>query len=850
MDGPSSLLDQVAPQTAPWALSAIEVAAGAGVDPAIGLTDSEANHRLAATGPNVITTERARSLGASILAQLRETMILVLLGAAVLTAATGDLADMAVILLVVAVNTTVGVIQERRALGAVAALQALAAPTARVRRDGRVTDLPATDLIPGDILVLTEGDVVGADARLIEAHQLTVDEALLTGEALPSARTLDVVGDAATPIADRTSMVHGGTLVVHGTGIAVVVATGKHSAIGAISVLLEHATAPVTPLQRRLARLGRILSVGAVGACLLVAGLGLLQGQDWEVVAVTAISLAVAAIPESLPAVVALSLAAAARRMARHGAIIRTLPAVETLGSITVLATDKTGTLTSGEMATVALWTPLRGEEPLTDAPLPGPGLGQDAAGPLAVLEAAVLCSDAVLGQPGGDMTEVALVTGATTCGIDVMGLRVRFPRIDVIPFDADRRDMSTTHTGPDGSFTITKGAPEAVLPATGDTAAQDVAERWASDGRRMLGVTRTDRAGKLCLLGLIAIADPVRPEAIAAISACRGAGITTVMITGDHPGTAQAVARQTSMLDPPATGTHGADVGPRIHARTDPAAKLALISDWQRDGHVVAMTGDGVNDAPALRAADVGVAMGRRGTDVARGAADLILTDDSLATVVVALAEGRRVFDNIRRFVRYALAGGTAEIAVMLLGPFLGLPLPLLPAQILWINLVTHGLPGVAIGAEAAEPDLLRRAPRPPQEGVLTRRTTGQILILGTAVTTCCLAIAAWSKASDGPWQTMLFLTLAGGQLGLALTTRADTRPFWRVSLRGNPLLLAAVTSSAALMLAAVYLPGLDDLMGTQTLSAGELGVVLAASLCPAVVAQLGVALRRRART
>ncbi|MFI5960087.1 cation-translocating P-type ATPase [Cryptosporangium sp. NPDC051539] len=812
----------------PWARPAGDVAAGLGVDPAIGLTDDAVARRLAEIGPNVIATERERSIWASALAQLRETMILVLLGAAVLTALTGDLADMAVILLVVAVNTTVGVVQERRALGAVAALRALAAPTARVRRSGTVRPLEATGLVPGDVLVLSEGDVVGADARLCDAHDLTVDEALLTGESLPSHRSVEPVGTAAAPVADRASMVHGGTLVVHGSGTAVVTATGARSAIGGIADLLAGTEIPVTPLQRRLARLGRGLSAVAVGACAVVAGLGLLRGENWELVAVTGISLAVAAIPESLPAVVALSLAAAARRMARQGAIVRTLPAVETLGSITVLASDKTGTLTSGDMAAVAVWTPGDGELPLGTEPLPGTEAP-------ALMAAAVLCSDAVPGEPGGDMTETAVVDAAVRAGLDVAAVRAAAPRTGVVPFDAGRRDMSTTHPGP---VTFTKGAPEAVLgPA--DEAAREAADRWAGEGRRMLAVAETRPGRPRRVLGLIALADPVRPEAPDAIRAAHRAGIATVMITGDHPGTAEAIARRTGILDAPDRLGHDPGVGPLVHARADPGTKLDLIAAWRKQGHVVAMTGDGVNDAPALRAADVGVAMGRRGTDVARGAADLVLTDDSLATVVAAVAEGRRVFDNVRRFVRYGLSGGLAEILVMLLGPFLGLPLPLLPAQILWINLVTHGLPGVAIGAEGAEPDVLRRPPHDPAEGVLTRRTAAQTALYGTALAAACLAVAGWGHASGAPWQTMLFLTLAGGQLGLALATRSDARPVWRLSPRANPFLFAAVASSALLMLAGVYLPGLGTLLGTEPLTADWLGVVVLGAVVPAVVAQ-----------
>ena len=832
-----SIVETSGSQPSAWCQDGQTVAADLGTDPATGLTDAEAARRLRLDGPNVITTERSSSVFRSIGGQLKDTMILILLAAGALTIATGDFADAAVILLVVVVNSVVGVVQERRALGAVEALRSMAAPTGVVRRAGVTIEIPTADVVLGDILVLCEGDVVPADARLLTADDLEVDEALLTGESLPSARDVAVVADPAAPIGDRRCLVHGGTLVLHGTGTGVVIATGERSAIGGIAELLHNSPAPATPLQRQLARLGRQISILAIASCAVVAALGLLQGQSWELVLVTAISLAVAAIPESLPAVVALSLAAGARRMARHGAIIRTLAAVETLGSVTVLASDKTGTLTSGDMAVVATWTPASGEQDLDEE----------------LLTAAVLCNDAEIGTTGSP-TELALIDGATRAGLDVLGIRAKWPRLSVVPFDRDRRDMSTTQGGPGGPFVITKGAPEAVLQLGTDPPGPDgrtglaVAAAWAGLGRRVIAISRSSGNTPYRLLGLVAIADPIRPEAPAAIQACRDAGITTVLITGDHPGTADAIARQTGLLNP---ATDGAGrVQPRVYARADPVTKLRLINAWQHDGQVVAMTGDGANDAPALHAADIGVAMGRRGTDVARGAADVVLTDDSFATIVTAVAEGRRVFDNIRRFVRYGLAGGGAEIAIMLLAPLLGFPLPLLAGQILWINLLTHGLPGVAMGAEVAEPDVLRRPPRPPGEPIMTPVLIIETVILGLALTVSGLAAAAWTRAGGGAWQSVLFGALAVGQLGLALTTRSDHRPAWRLPMSGNPMLLGAVALSTALVLAALYLPPLQTLLRTVALGPAEVLTILVAAAVPAVVAQLLVPFRNRQRS
>jgi P-type Ca2+ transporter type 2C len=839
----------------PWSSTGDSVAASLGTVLTDGLSPQAAATRLQTVGANIIATESKHTLLGSVTAQLRDTMIQVLLAAGLLTVLTGDYSDAAVIAFVVIVNTTVGVVQERRAVGAVEALRSLAAPTATVRRGGRRIEVSTAEVVPGDLLVLVEGDVVAADARLLDAYELEVDESLLTGESLPSARDVLPVADATTPVGDRRCMVHGGTLVLHGRGLAIVVATGAQSQIGGISLLLARTRSPITPLQQRLGRLGQVMSVIAIAGCLLVAALGLIRDQPWDLVLVTAVSLAVAAIPESLPAVVALSLAAGARRMARHGAIVRTLGAVETLGSVTVLATDKTGTLTTGEMAAVATWTPAGGEVEVAQAghgPDLAAALAGAAPGPRALLEAAMLCNDANAEATVGGLTELALVKAAPLVGLDVRALRNEYPRIAEVPFDRDRRDMSTTHQGPDGVFVITKGAPEAVLEQPDSSRpeigiGQRTADDWAGDGRRVIAVSLSTDGDGFRLLGLIAIADPIRPEVTPAVKACREAGITPVLITGDHPGTAQSVARGTGLVDAVLGGA--GPVGERVHARADPATKLRLVNAWQRAGQVVAMTGDGVNDAPALRAADIGVAMGRRGTDVARGAADLVLTDDSFATIVTAVAEGRRVFDNIRRFVRYGLAGGGAEIAIMLIGPFLGLSLPLLAGQILWINLVTHGLPGVAIGAEQAEPDVLQRRPRTSAEPILTRRLISQIVILAIALTVSSLLAAIWTKSVGGSWQSVLFAVLAVGQLVLALTTRSDTRPFWRVPLRANPMLGWAVAGSGLLVLAALYLPPLQDMLRTEALTPTELLTVGLCALLPAVVAQGMVALGHRAR-
>jgi Ca2+-transporting ATPase len=820
---------------AAWELSPAEIADQQGVDPATGLDQDTAAARMTRDGPNEVPLHPPAPLWRSIVGQLRDTLVLVLLAAAVLTAVTGDLVDTAVIMLVVTVNTVLGVVQERRALREVRALDALVAPSARVTRNGRDSWVPTRELVCGDLLRLAAGDVVGADARLLASVQLHVDEALLTGESQPSARDATAVSPGPTTMADRTGMVHAGSTVLGGSGTAVVVATGTHTAIGQVALLVTGRRSPLTPLQRRLSVLGRQISLGVAVACLLFIASGLLRGQPWETTLVAAVALAVAAVPESLPAVVTLALSAGAGRMGRRGAVVRSLPAVETLGSVTLLATDKTGTLTWGAMRADRVWTPADGDCLLRAGPFP--------AATRTLLSAAALCNDADPSGAGPDGaegtadTETALVRAARDGGWDVAQLRRDHPRESEEPFDAVTRRMTTVHRRPDGSTTVlSKGAPEVLLPGlVGWAAAQCVSDAWAAVGGRVLAVT-ADGA----LLGLITFADPVRPEATAAVTALRRAGIDVVLVTGDHAGTAGAVARQVGIVD----AEH--PLADRVYARIEPAGKLDLVAGWRDAGHVVAMTGDGVNDAPALRAADIGVAMGQRGTEVAKEAADLVLVGDSLATVTAAVAEGRRVFDNVRRFVGYGLAGGLSEVLVMLMGPFLGLALPLLPAQVLWINLLTHGPVGVAMGGEPAAPDVLRRPPRDPAAGVLDRPLVAQLVLNGLALTAVCLAVAAWSHAVGGPWQTQLFITLAVGQLALALALRPAGA--WTTGrAAGVPWLPIAVAGNLALLAAAVLLPGLSDLLGTERIGMAETAFAVGPALIPGALILLIRAVRPR---
>ena len=840
---------------------------------AVGLSSAQAASRLAADGPNVLPAPRPVPPWRRVLAQLRDPLVLVLLAAAVLTTATGDWTDATVIVLVIVVNTAAGVIQEVKADHAISALTQLTAPDARVIRDGAQQHIPAADVVAGDLLVLAEGDIIPADAQVTEAAALLVDESALTGESVP----VDKI-----PGGGPGEMVSSGTVVVRGRGQAVVTATGTASAMGRVAALMTAGSA-LTPLQRRMIGVGRALAVAAVALCAIVLAIGLARGQGTELMVITAISLVVAAVPESLPAVVTLALALGARRMTARHALIRRLPAVETLGSVTVLGTDKTGTLTEGAMVARQLWTPageavvsgdgygphgrvLRDGRPLE--PAADPGLTE-------LLAAAALCNDAALRPPAGDQgwtavgdpTEAALLTAAARLGLQTGQLTAAMPRVSEIPFDSGRKKMTTVHRRPAGGVrVICKGAPECLLdpavlsddPAT-IARARDRAGELARDGFRVLAVAAADRPAappadelerRLRLLGLAGIVDPPRRAAAATIASCHAAGIAPVLITGDHPATARAIAAELGILRPgsdvidcsdPAADV--ADPRARVFARATPEQKLAIISARQAAGDVVAMTGDGVNDGPALRCADIGVAMGRRGTEVARQAADLVLADDNLQTVVIATEEGRRVYGNIRRFLLYGLSGGSAEIAVMLAGPALGLALPLLPAQILWVNLLTHGLPGVALGGEPADPGIMNRPPRPPAESVLGAGLWQRILRVGGVVAAVTLGIALWGHATGRPWQSMAFFALGTTQLAVALGSRA------RPGTLANPMLPAAVAAALALQFAGLYLPFLQDLLHTEPLTGIDLLVVFLASTAGYAAVRLDRILFRRTR-
>ncbi len=843
-----------------------------------GLTPEESARRRLESGPNELAAAPARSPLGMLVAQFSDYMILVLIAAAVISGVIGDVADTIVIVVIVVLNAVIGFFQEYRAERALAALKAMAAPTATVLRRGCPVLLPARDLVPGDTVLIEAGRIVPADLRLLEAASLRINESALTGESVPVDKITDPIAAADLPPGDRRNMAFKGTAVSHGRGVGVVVATGMRTEFGRIALLLTEADTVTTPLQRRLGAFGRGLALAVLGICSIVFVTGLLRGEPALPMFLTALSLAVAAIPEALPAVVSIALALGARRMMARNALIRRLPAVETLGSVTVICSDKTGTLTANEM---------RVEQYYCD----GAAAGAPGVGPAwdLLLDAMTVSHDAATGEAGlpvGDPTEVALLLAAQQAGRQRAARTESLPRIAELPFDSGRKCMTTLHRLADGRvLSITKGAPELLLPrctrerrgegtAMPDRAALLAAsERMAADGLRVLAVGTRHWTGlppdvaagpieqELDFVGLVGLLDPPRPEAGPAITSCLEAGIVPVMITGDHPLTARAVGARLGLIEARAAVVTGAELerladpdfdklvaATRVYARVSPEHKLRIVTALQRQGEVVAMTGDGVNDAPALRRADIGVAMGVAGTDVAREASAMVLLDDNFATVVRAVREGRRIYDNLRRFIRYVLTTNSGEILTIFLAPLLGLPMPLVPIQILWINLLTDGLPGLALAAEPAERNIMRRPPRPPNESVFARGLGLHALLVGLLMAALALGAQAWYLGREpGLWQTMVFTILCFAQLGHVLAIRSEETSLLTLGLLSNRPLLGAVLLTAALQLAVIYVPGLNALFRTAPLPPRDLALCAGAALVILGVVELEKWVRRQ---
>lgn len=833
-----------------------------------GLSDSEAVQRQIKFGKNELQAQGRKSAWWILAAQFKELMILILFTAAVISYFIGDSKDAIIILVIVILNAVVGFFQEYKAEKAMYELKRLAASTARVIRSGVTRTVPASELVPGDLVKLEAGDTVPADLRLIEVHSIKIEEASLTGESYPVIKIIDTLENKSIPLADRINLAYKSTTVSYGRALGVVVATGMQTEIGKIASLLQQPETE-TPLQKRMSDFSKKLSVIIVVICMVIYGIGMLRGENQLQMLMTAISVAVAAIPEALPAVITVALALGARRMVRKQALIRKLPAVETLGSVNYICTDKTGTLTLNQMSVRDVWVP---DPSLSLSGMPAQEL---------LLLAMSLNHDATYadGHLSGDPTEVAAVVYAHEHNQQLIDATQRFVRKEEIPFESDRRMMTTVHAFQDKFLVITKGAVESILKRcirAEESMVLKQAEAIAENGMRTLAYayklietipTSMDQLASLesdlTLIGLIGMIDPPRAEVFAAVQECKRAGIIPVMITGDHPKTAIAIARELGILAQDEEVLTGTDLNEmslelltsrvervRVYARVSAEQKLVIVKALQSKGNFVAMTGDGVNDAPSLKSANIGVAMGITGTDVSKQASDMVLLDDNFTTIVKAVREGRRIFDNIRKFIRYIMTGNAGEIWTIFLAPVVGLPIPLLPIHILWINLVSDGLPSIALAYEPAEASIMQRPPRKAGASIFSEGVGIHVLWVGLLIGVVCLIIQAVSIQRGLPhWQTMVFTTLSISQLAHVMAIRSADTFIYKHGFFRNRILLITVMITLFLQLALIYVPFLQDIFNTSPLSVKELLICFGAAALVFHLVELEKWIRQRKR-
>ncbi|MDP4129115.1 MAG: cation-translocating P-type ATPase [Bacteroidota bacterium] len=834
-----------------------------------GLTTPEAERRLKEYGYNEITEGKKKSAGLLFLYQFKNFMIIALIGAAVVSAIVGDMVDTLVIIAIVILNAIVGFVQEYRAEKAMEVLKNMAVSNARVIRNNILTTLSSRYLVPGDIIWLEAGDIVPADVRLTETIQLKLNESALTGESEVVEKNTRILNSYDLGPGDYSNMALKGTYITNGRGKGIVVGTGMKTELGEIAALIQEPGAQ-TALQKKMADLAKNLAYIILSVCAVIFLIGYLRGETVTIMLLTALSLAVAAVPEALPAVITIALANGAKKMAKKNALIRKLSAVETLGSVTYICTDKTGTLTVNKMTVEEIagrHFSLNQNSDVAEFDLEDDYKQ--------MLRGMALNNDVYLDEKGrilGDPTEIGLYEFAHAKGYNKSDLEKLYPRVAEIPFDSDRKCMTTIHRYGTKYIAYTKGAAEILFSRSED--GSDIARleselnKMLSAGFRVLAfasrefdtlpfaITPEIIESHLQLAGIAGIIDPPRREAIQAVHECKTAGIRTIMITGDHPVTATTIAKRLDILDTKddrvLTGSEmkvmseqqmrEAVVHVKVYARVSPEQKLNIVKALQKNGEYVAMTGDGVNDAPALKRADIGVAMGITGTDVSKEAAQLILLDDNFATIVKAVKEGRRIFDNIRKFICYILIGNSAEIWVIFLAPLLSLPIPLLPLQILWINLVTDSLPGLALSAERAERNTMHRPPRAPDQSIFADRLGLRILWIGLFFGLLTLGTQAFAiRLKDTHWQTMVFTILCVGQLFLALAMRSEKLSFFRLGAFSNPALLFVVAGSFIVQMALIYNSFFNTIFKTQPLTVSELAFCLVISSMPFFVVETG---------
>lgn len=879
-----------------------------GVQPQQGLGDGEAAQRRESSGFNELSEGKRLSPVTLFLNQFKDFMVLVLMGATLVSGLLGEYLDAVTIVAIILLNGVLGFVQEFRAERSLRALKGLSAPTAKVVRDGSMKVIPARDLVPGDIVLLESGDRIPADVRWLQCSSVYAEESALTGESVPVAKHAEAIYAEDVALGDQKNIGFLGTMVTRGTGRAVVVRTGMDTEMGKIADLLQNTDEQETPLQHRLEQLGKILIYVSLGLTIVVVLAGILHGQPAPAMFLAGVSLAVAAIPEGLPAIVTIALALGVQRMIKRKAIVRKLPSVETLGCASVICSDKTGTLTQNKMTVTALWTGGRELEVTGEGYAPVGGVFEkgrpvdlkNEQGLRRMMQIGALCSNAeiaetALSQPRGkkkgkgdeendtapttwelkgDPTEGALVALSAKMGLTAQTLAVTFQREHEFPFDSERKLMSVIASHPGGRLLCTKGAPDVLLgncayilwegqvvPCTG-TLRQKVLEaneRMAGQALRVLGLAYRDlRQGEnpgsekeaesqLIFAGLAGMIDPPRKEVRDAIHVTRRAGIKTVMITGDHGTTAEAIANQLGILPRGGSVLTGSQLARMeddeldrisdnvyVYARVSPEHKLRIVKSLQRRGHVVAMTGDGVNDAPAIKAADIGISMGITGTDVTKEASALVLGDDNFSTIVAAIEEGRSIYENIRKFIRYLLASNVGEILTMFFAMMMGLPLPLVPIQILWVNLVTDGLPAMALGVDQPEKDLMEHKPRGAKENIFARRLGWKIISRGFLIGLCTLA-AFWLTLRTAPdsaaqlvqAQSVAFATLVMAQLIHVFDCRSSRSIFHRNPFQ-NKYLVLAVLSSVVLMLAVMYIPVMQPVFKTVPLGLRDWALVL----------------------